>query len=286
MIDCIWPVAATLGEGPVWDAQARRLWFVDIKGGRLHVLTPETGARDSFEIGGNPSFALPADGGGLVIGNRDRLLHWRQDGVTELARIPGMRETDRTNDATVDGAGRLWFGTMDDLEETATGRVRVFDGASIHEGGGAAIVTNGPAISGDGSTLYHVDSLARTIWRFDIRGGATTLFGGVPFRTFSGDEGLPDGVVVDAQDHLWVGFWAGGCARRFAPDGTLVTEVRLPCANVTKLAFGGPDLRTAYVTTARAGLSAAELAAQPLAGGLFSFRVEVPGRVLPAVRVG
>ena len=69
-------------------------------------------------------------------------------------------------------------------------------------------------------------------------------------------------------------------------DGTLVTEVRLPCANVTKLAFGGPDLRTAYVTTARAGLSAAELAAQPLAGGLFSFRVEVPGRVLPPVRVG
>ncbi|WP_425438295.1 SMP-30/gluconolactonase/LRE family protein [Niveispirillum cyanobacteriorum] len=74
---------------------------------------------------------------------------------------------------------------------------------------------------------------------------------------------MPDGVVVDAQDHLWVGFWAGGCARRFAPDGTLVTEVRLPCANVTKLALGGPDLRTAYVTTARAGLSAAELAAQP-----------------------
>lgn len=286
MIDCIWPVAATLGEGPVWDAKERRLWFVDIKGGRLHSLTPETGARESFEIGSNPSFALPSDQGGLVIGNRDRLMHWRQDGVTELARIPGMVATDRTNDATVDAAGRLWFGTMDDLESTPTGRVRLYDGGTITEAGAAAIVTNGPAISGDGSTLYHVDSLARTIWRFDIRGGATTLFGGVPFRTFSGDEGLPDGVVVDAQDHLWVGFWAGGCARRFAPDGTLVTEVRLPCANVTKLAFGGPDLRTAYVTTARAGLSAVELAAQPLAGGLFCFRVEVPGRVLPAVRVG
>lgn len=286
MIDCIWPVAATLGEGPVWDAQARRLWFVDIKGGRLHSLTPETGARESFEIGGNPSFALPSDQGGLVIGNRDRLLHWRRDALTELARIPGMVATDRTNDATVDAAGRLWFGTMDDLESTPTGRVRVYDGGTVTEAGAAAIVTNGPAISGDGSTLYHVDSLARTIWRFDIRGGATTLFGGVPFRTFSGDEGLPDGVVVDAQDHLWVGFWDGGCARRFAPNGTLVTEVRLPCANVTKLALGGPDLRTAYVTTARAGLSAAELAAQPLAGGLFSFRVEVPGRVLPMVRVG
>lgn len=285
MIDCIWPVAATLGEGPVWDAQARRLWFVDIKGGQLHALTPETGARDSFDIGGNPSFALPSDQGGLVIGNRDRLLHWRSGQATELARIPGMLETDRTNDATVDAHGRLWFGSMDDPETTPTGRVRVYDGATIMEAGGAAIVTNGPAITGDGRYLYHVDSLGRTIWRFDIRGGATTLFGGVPFRTFAGDEGLPDGVIVDAEDHLWVGFWAGGCARRFAPDGQLVTEVRLPCANVTKLALGGADLRTAYVTTARAGLNAAELAAQPLAGGLFSFRVEVPGRVLPRVRL-
>lgn len=285
MIDCIWPVAATLGEGPVWDAQARRLWFVDIKGGQLHALTPETGARDSFDIGGNPSFALPSDQGGLVIGNRDRLLHWRSGQATELARIPGMLETDRTNDATVDAHGRLWFGSMDDPETTPTGRVRVYDGATIMEAGGAAIVTNGPAITGDGRYLYHVDSLDRTIWRFDIRGGATTLFGGVPFRTFAGDEGLPDGVIVDAEDHLWVGFWAGGCARRFAPDGQLVTEVRLPCANVTKLALGGADLRTAYVTTARAGLNAAELAAQPLAGGLFSFRVEVPGRVLPRVRL-
>lgn len=285
MIDCIWPVAATLGEGPVWDAQARRLWFVDIKGGQLHALTPETGARDSFDIGGNPSFALPSDQGGLVIGNRDRLLHWRSGQATELASIPGMLETDRTNDATVDAHGRLWFGSMDDPETTPTGRVRVYDGATIMEAGGAAIVTNGPAITGDGRYLYHVDSLGRTIWRFDIRGGATTLFGGVPFRTFSGDEGLPDGVIVDAEDHLWVGFWAGGCARRFAPDGQLVTEVRLPCANVTKLALGGADLRTAYVTTARAGLKTAELAAQPLAGGLFSFRVEVPGRVLPRVRL-
>lgn len=286
MIDCIWPVGAMLGEGPVWDARERRLWFVDIKGGKLHALTPDTGARDSFDIGGNPSFALPADRGGLVIGNRDRLLHWHGRGVVELARIDGMAGTDRTNDATVDAQGRLWFGTMDDNEQQPTGRVRVYDQGRMQVVGGDAIVTNGPAITGDGRYLYHVDSAARTIWRFEVAGGSGPLIDGVPFVNLTPAEGYPDGVTIDAEDHIWVGLWAGWCARRYAPDGQLVTEVRLPCANVTKLAFGGPDLRTAYVTTARIGLSVEELEAQKLAGSLFSFRTGVPGRSLPAVRLG
>jgi xylono-1,5-lactonase len=92
-------------------------------------------------------------------------------------------------------------------------------------------------------------------------------------------------VVLDSEDCLWVALWDGWSVRRYAPDGALLMTVALPCARVTKIAFGGADLRTAYVTTARIGLNAEELAAQPLAGGLFAFESPVAGNRLPSFRL-
>lgn len=281
-VDCVWDVKALLGEGPAWDARAHCLWFVDIKAGALHRYDPTSRACATDQVGGNPSFVLPAAPAGLVIGNRDRLLHRVDDGdVTELARVE-MPADNRFNDATVDGGGRIWFGSMDDGETLPTGRVYRFDRGLIAEAGGAAVITNGPAISGDGRWLYHVDSAARTIWRFDIADRAE-LRDGVVFAQLNPDEGNPDGVSLDTEDHLWVGLWGGWAARRYAPDGRVVDEIAFPCANVTKVAFGGTDLRTAYATTARIGLDPAAAVDQPLAGGLFAFPVDVPGRALPLV---
>ena len=90
-------------------------------------------------------------------------------------------------------------------------------------------------------------------------------------------DGYPDGVVLDSEDCLWVALWDGWAVRRYAPDGSLLYQIDFPCARVTKIAFGGPELRTAYVTTARTGLDASALAAQPLAGALFAFDVPVAG---------
>lgn len=282
MVDCVWDVAALLGEGPVWDRSADCLWFVDIKRGHLHRYDPASGERSTEQVGGSPSFVLPATPPGLVIGNRDTLFARTQDGLSRIATV-AMPAHNRFNDATVDPAGRVWFGSMDDEERLPTGRVHVLDAGTIVEAGGAAIVTNGPAISADGRWLYHVDSVGRTIWRFDIA-DRLTLRNGEVFTTLQSGEGAPDGVILDAEDHLWVGLWGGGAARRYAPDGRIVAEVAFPCANVTKIALGGPDLRTAYATTARIGLDAAALADQPLAGGLFAFDVDVPGRPLPLAR--
>lgn len=281
-VDCVWGVSALLGEGPVWDARENCLWFVDIKAGRLHRYDPASRSCATNHLGGNPSFVLPAAPVGLVIGNRDTLLHRAEDGgLKAIARVE-MPAGNRFNDATVDVEGRIWFGSMDDGETHSTGRVYRFDRGSIRETGGAAVITNGPAISSDGRWLYHVDSAARTIWRFDIAERAE-LRDGVVFAMLKPEEGYPDGVSLDAEDHLWVGLWGGWAARRYSPNGHIAGEVALPCANVTKIAFGGPDLRTAYATTARVGLDPAAAADQPLAGGLFAFPVDVPGRPLPLV---
>lgn len=272
-----WPIKATLGEGPIWAAGEGALWFVDIKGGRLHRFVPEDGETTTFDVGGQPSFAVLAPGGGLIVGNGNALHRVEQGKVVATIATIDMPAHNRTNDATVDPAGRLWFGTMDDNEQAATGRVYRFDGA-LREAGGACTITNGPAVSPDGRHLYHVDTLARQIWRFDLSDDTETLSTGTLFVTIDPADGYPDGVTVDAEGCVWVGLWGGWCARRYDAEGALLTTIRLPCANVTKVAFGGPELRTGYVTTARKGLSEVELAAQPLAGGLFAFDAPAPGQ--------
>ena len=278
----VWPLAAALGEGPVWLGSGHTLWFGDIKGRALHQYIPGTGERHSYPLPGQPSFIVPASDGSMLIG-MGLGLYRVLDGILgeQIAGVAGAAH-DRTNDATVDSRGRLWFGTMDSAESAPTGAVHLYDGQSVRSVGGACTITNGPAISPDGRTLYHVDTLAGKIWRFDIS-VRDELTDGQLFAAIDPEHGNPDGVTVDSEGCVWVGLWGGWCVRRYAPDGRLLASISLPCANVTKIAFGGADLRTAYVTTARVGLSADQLALQPLAGALFAFEAPVAG--LPAYAV-
>ena len=145
--------------------------------------------------------------------------------------------------------------------------------------GGHCPITNGPAVSPDGGTLYHVDTLGGSIQAFDIR-SRDTLKDGRVFAAIDPADGTPDGVTVDSEGCIWVALWGGWALRRYAADGNLLATVPIPCAQVTKLAFGGEDLRTAYVTTARTGLSETDLCEQPLAGALFAFEAPAPGLVM------
>ncbi len=283
-MECIWPLGATLGEGPLWDPARQALWFVDIEQGLIHRCDAHGGDRRTYEVGGMPSFILPRDGGGFVVGNGDALQHFDGERVVATIDRVSMRPANRFNDAATDIHGRLWFGSMDKEEERVTGAVHVHADGAIHVAGGESMITNGPAISGDGRWLYHVDTPERTIWRFDVA-GTNRLDRGAPFVRIEEEAGNPDGVTIDGEDHLWVGLWGGWAARRYAPDGTLVREVRFPCANVTKLAFGGPDLKTAFATTARADLEDEALKAQPLAGGVFAFPVDAPGAVVTPAKL-
>ena len=284
-MECIWQLGATLGEGPLWDAGRQALWFVDIKQGRIHRCDANGNDRRTFEVGGTPSFILPREGGGFVVGDGSTLHHF--DGeriVSEIGRVEA-RPDNRFNDATTDARGRLWFGSMDNLEAERSGMVYVHADSTIHVAGGEAVITNGPAVSSDARWLYHVDTLERIIWRFDVS-GTNQLRDGEVFARIEDGAGNPDGVTIDAEDHVWVGLWGGWAARRYAPDGRLVQEVRFPVANITKLAFGGPDLKTAFATTARIGLDEAMLVEQPLAGGVFAFEVDVPGAPVTPARLG
>lgn len=283
----IWSGGALLGEGPVWDARAGVLWFVDIKGRRAHRFDPATQRVTSWPAPAQLGWVLPADDGALVTGLQTGLARFDpMDGsFRHLAHVEPHLPGNRLNDATVGPDGAIWFGSMDDGETCASGRVYRFDGRTVHATAiDPVVITNGPALSPDGATLYHVDTVGGVVHAIAVAGDGKTGEARV-FARIDPAEGHPDGVSVDAAGNVWMGIWGGGQARLYAPDGTLLRVVRLPASNVTKVAFGGPDLRTAYVTTARVGLSEEALAAQPEAGNLFAFEVEVPGQALPPARL-
>lgn len=275
---------ALLGEGPLWLPDEQALWFVDIKRGRLHRFNTANDICDTYEVGGQPSFIVRIDGGGLLVGSGRTLC--RFEGGRLLPFLPlDIAGHDRINDATVDARGRLWFGTMDDAELRPTGAVFSLTQGHLAKTDWRAVVTNGPAVSCDGSWLYHVDSGERTIWRIALgRSGLAST--GEIFVKLQDHEGYPDGVVVDSDDCLWVALWDGWAVRRYGSDGKLLLHVEMPCARPTKVAFGGPDLCTAYVTSARVGLDERALETQPLAGSVFSFRASSPGRVMPPAVLG
>lgn len=280
-------LGATLGEGPVWDAQRDCLWFVDIKGKKLHRFDPAKGALTSADAPGEIGWALPADNGRLLCGLQNGL-HWFDPDtraftfwrVVELS-LPG----NRLNDACTDAQGRVWFGSMDNSERDASGWFYRLDAGQIDRvGPGPVSITNGPAVSPTGDRIYFTDTIGRRIWQAALHDDGS-LGDARPFLTFTGDEGYPDGSITDVEGNVWVGFFAGHGARRFDPTGREIEFVRLPVANVTKLAFGGEGLNTLYATTAAKGLNAEQRAAQPHAGDLFAFEASIPGHKLAPAHV-
>ena len=275
---CIWPAEATLAEGPFWHAAERAFYFVDIKGCRLHRCDEDGGGRMSWQAPAEIGFALPMADGGFICGLPGKLARFSSaGGFDTMLDIEALQPGNRCNDGYVDQAGRLWFGTMDNGEQAATGSLYRLDARGLQAMDGGIIITNGPCRSPDGATFYHTDTLARVVYAYDCAPDGT-LSGKREFVRYPhGVAGHPDGSAVDAAGHVWISLFGGSRIERYAPDGTLAATIPMPCPNITKVAFGGVDLRTVFVTTARKGMSAEALAAHPLAGGVFTFRVDVPG---------
>jgi sugar lactone lactonase YvrE len=264
------------------------LWFVDIKGRRIHRFQPESGEHRSWPAPDQVTFLQPRGAGAFVVGLPGRLACFTP-ATGEFATLVTIEHAwpgNRTNDACLDAAGRLWFGTMDDQETEPHGKLYCWDGTTAPQPcDDGYVISNGPAFSPDGRTFYHTDTGRRAVYRFDVEPDGR-LSGKRPLVEIEASAGWPDGSVVDAAGCIWIALYGGWAVRRYSPQGQLLETVSFPCANVTKVALGGRDLKTAFVTTARKGLSAEELAAQPLAGGLFAFEVDVPGLPGCAMIVG
>lgn len=281
-------VGAELGEGPVWVERDSALWFVDIKGRRLHRWRPGSDASRAWAAPEQPGFLAPLRGGGFVVGLKTGI-HRFDPQASEFVRVAHVEPhlpANRLNDGSVSPEGELWFGSMHDPETAASGALYRLapDGQCVCLDSGY-VITNGPAFSPDGHSFYHTDTSHRTVYVFD-RPDPHTLTNKRVFVQLEESAGWPDGTTVDQEGCVWIALWGGWGVRRYSPEGKLLATVRLPCAQVTKIAFGGPDFRTAYVTTAWKGMTPEQRAAQPMAGDLFRFEAPAPGLRPVEVQLG
>lgn len=282
----VWHLEAELGEGPVWVERDSALWFVDIKKQKIHRYDPSNGEKRSWDAPEQIGFILPAQRGGFVVGLQSGLAHFDDESGTFdlITEVEPDLPDNRLNDGAVDPSGRLWFGTMDNNEKAKSGAFYCFADGQVKKTGIKNIaITNGPTISPDGGILYFVDTLKGTIEAADI-GEDGSLANRRTFAKIDPRNGHPDGPTIDSDGNLWISLYAGWEAQRFSPRGDLAERVRFPVSNITKIAFGGDDLRTAFATTARQLLNPDEIARQPQIGDLFGFRVDVPGVPCPLVR--
>lgn len=275
---CVADVHATLGEGPVWVAGERALYWVDIKGRKVFRLDEQeqlTSWGTPFRIGS----LAPRESGGFIAGTEHGFakIDLQAERFELLFDPEEERETNRFNDGKVDRQGRFYAGTMDDEEREASGAfyrlnpdlacARVDDGYRV---------TNGPAFSPDGKLMYANDSALQVTYVFHL-GPDGTPVAKREFARFGEGQGYPDGLTVDAEGCLWIAFWDGWCLRRLSSEGEIIGELKMPVARPTSCAFGGPSLDRLYVTSASIGLSEKELEMQPNAGGLFLVSPGVQG---------
>jgi D-xylonolactonase len=278
---CVWDLKATLGEGPIWYGDA--LWFVDIKGRKIHNFNPATQERFSFDAPEAVTFIAPlapSARAGFIVGLKSGLhrFHPMLGSFTPLIQVEPAELDNRPNDATVDAKGRLWFGTMHDAETAKSGALYRMDANGVARVDKDICITNGPCVSPDGKTFYHTDTIEKTIWAYDLAEDGSLSNKRAFVHIQFGDDIYPDGSAVDSEGCLWTALWGGFGAIRISPAGEVLARIELPAPNVTKPCFGGPDLKTLYFTTARKGLTDEALAQYPLAGGLFAIQVDVAGQ--------
>jgi sugar lactone lactonase YvrE len=278
------PAQCELAEGPVWDGDTRQLLWVDILAGRVHTYDPAAGSHSSFGVGCQVGAVGLTAAGRLVLALEDGFALCDADGRNfERLRSPVIdRRLVRFNDGKPDPWGGFWAGTMQ-RDEGRDGLGRLYrlgpDGAITELVAGVSL-SNGLDWTDDRARFYYVDSPTGAIDLFDTDPQSGQLSNRRRFVDVTPDgKGVPDGLTIDAAGGIWVAVWGTGEIRRYDPDGKLDTLVRVPASQVSSAAFGGADLTTLYITTARENFTQAQLAAEPHAGDIFRCAPGVTGRL-------
>ena len=288
------PDTYELGESPFWHPQEHTLYWVDIPGKKLLRSRAAQGTVEAWDMPSEPGCMAPAASGGLVIALRHGVFRARTWGgaLDLITTLPYDPATVRANDGRCDALGRFWVGTIDEPKARRAAELFSIDcrsgTAQVQRQAGDALTANGLAWSPEGTTLYWADTPNHVLhaWDYDLAANALSAhrlhlqFAPKPVGwTFTDRsyQGRPDGAAVDVNGNYWVSMFEGRRVCCFAPDGRLLQELETPAQCPTMPCFGGEDRKTLYLTTARHGRSAAELARFADSGAVFFTRVEVPG---------
>lgn len=269
-----------LGESVAWDHDAKRVYWLDIKSRELWTLDPASGRTSTHKAAERIACFALRQRGGLLAGFASGFAFYDPDSGQRQDIVkfePDLANT-RLNDGKTDRQGRFIAGGFDEVEgKPISSVVRLdLDGRMTTLFGGVACA-NGTCFSPDGKTMYFADTPSATMWSFEYDIARGTVGERRVVASFKGQPGAPDGSCVDAEGFIWNAQWNGRRVVRFAPDGRLDRVIEMPVLNPTCVAFGGAELDTLYITTARYQMTAEQLAADPQSGALFAFKPGIKG---------
>jgi len=272
---------AELGEGPSWDSRTQTLYFVDILNKKIFRYNPQNHNLESCATSSYVGFVVPdPDNDDLVIaGLQDGIykINFATGEETLFAQPEVNRPENRFNDGKLDNRGRIWAGTMhlNPKNPTWTGSLyRIDSDGTVTTHATNIGISNGLGWSPDDSVMYYSDTSAKTIWVYDYDIETGTPSNKRVFVKIPEEQGSPDGLTVDNNGNIWTALWGGSCVNCYSPEGQLLQRIELPVPQPSSCAFGGEDLQTLYITTARLDLSDEELRQNPLSGKVFAISIK------------
>ena len=279
-IECVVDARNRLGEVPVWDVREQALYWVDIEGKLLQRLTPSTGKVDRWHMPERIACFALRENGGLIVGFASGFAFYDLDSgrMDWIAKPEASIPTNRFNEGKCDRRGRFWAGTMDDgLKQHSAALYRVDADLRVTKVLDGIGISNSIVWGLDERTFFFADTLDGALYRFDYDAESGTIANRRKIVDLKGTGIGPDGSTIDTEGYLWNAQWDGWRIARYSPDGVLDRVVELPVQKPTSCMFGGPDLRTLYVTSAIWDLTPEQLRRQPQAGGLFAIDVGIGG---------
>lgn len=282
------PISSTraiLGEGPIWHQG--KLHWVDIVGKRVYTYDPAKGEERFVELNQMVGTVVPRAKGGLAVAVERGFALLSDDGSYRMiAEVEADDPRTRFNDGKCDPAGRFWAGTMAMTEKAPIGSLYSLEvDGTVKKRYSSVTTSNGLCWSLDAKTMYYIDSPTREVAAFDYDVATGEITNKRTLIRFAPEEGSPDGMTIDAEGNLWIALWDGWCVVcHDGKTGERLRKIDVPVQRVTACAFGGPELRDFYITTARTGVPEEELAKQPLAGAVLV--TDVGARGVPAFAYG
>jgi sugar lactone lactonase YvrE len=281
-VTCVLSAKAQIGEGPVWSVAEQLLYWADIVGKQLNAFDPVTGINQVTELPELVTSIAPRAKGGLILTLRSSFAFFdpKTKKLEKIAEPEPDKPANRFNDGKTDRQGRMWGGTMGDVDWDKPVGSLYRMGADlkpvrVEEG---ICCSNGLGWSPDSKTMYFTESFAYRIWAYDFDAATGNISNRRVFLKLDPHESaFPDGLTVDAEGYVWSAQPMFGRLARYAPDGKLDRVIELPVSRGTSAMFGGPNLDILYVTTMRLTLSEAQLGEEPLAGSLLALEPGVRG---------
>ncbi|MFK7925094.1 MAG: SMP-30/gluconolactonase/LRE family protein [Bacteroidia bacterium] len=271
----------TLGEGAFWNAETQEFIWVDIEGESFYISNGDPHSVRKVVLDKKIGTIVADTKGNFVVALENGIysIDRKTEDLTLLSNPEAALPNNRMNDGKCDPAGRLWVGTMSMKNEGAVGALyRVEADGKTSKMVEPVSISNGIIWSLDHKTMYYIDTSLGNVRAYDYDQVSGDIANERIIIEVPRSMGYPDGMTIDAEGKLWIALWNGHAVSRWDPEtGKLLQTIEVPALNVTSCAFGGPDLATLYITSARMATSAKQLGTYPAAGGVFTVKPGVKG---------